>query len=99
MNLLPDTCTLLWAWGQPEKLSRRLQGLLRDPHSEVWASAASAWELATKHRAGKLPHGDTFSPSGTSASHGMGFASWPSHSAMRCGPAPYPDRIGIRSTA
>ena len=57
MNLLLDTCTLLWAWGQPEKLSRRLQGLLRDPHNQVWVSAASAWELATKHRVGKFPHG------------------------------------------
>ena len=57
MSLLLDTCTLLWAWGQPERLSRRLQGLLRDPHNQVWVSAASAWGLATKHRVGKLPHG------------------------------------------
>ena len=55
MNLLLDTCTLLWAWGQPEKLSRRLRGLLRDPHNHAWVSAASAWEVSTKHRAGKLP--------------------------------------------
>ena len=77
MNLLLDTCTLLWAWGQPERLSRRMQGLLRDPHNQVWVSAASAWELATKHRVGKFPHGghilaewderiarDGFSPTG-----------------------------------
>lgn len=57
MNLLLDTCTLLWAWGRPEKLSRRLGGLLRDPHNHVWVSAASAWELSIKHRIGKLPNG------------------------------------------
>lgn len=57
MNLLLDTCTLLWAWSQPRKLSRRLQGLLRDPHNRVWVSAASAWELAIKHRVGKFPGG------------------------------------------
>ena len=55
MNLLLDTCTHLWAWGQPGKLSRRLRGLLRDPHNHVWVSAASAWEVSNKHRAGKLP--------------------------------------------
>ena len=58
MNLLLDTCTLLWSWSRPEMLSRRLQGLLRDPHNEVWVSAASAWELATKHRVGRFPHGE-----------------------------------------
>ena len=55
MNVLLDTCTLLWAWGEPERLSRRLQGLLRDPRNPVWISAASAWEMAAKHRVGKLP--------------------------------------------
>lgn len=58
MSLLLDTCTLLRAWSQPEKLSRRLQGLLRDPHNQVWVSAASAWELAIKHHAGKFPRGE-----------------------------------------
>ena len=57
MNLLLDTCTLLWAWGRPEKLSRRLRGLLRDPHNQVYVSAASAWELSTKHRTSKFPGG------------------------------------------
>ena len=57
MKLLLDTCTLLWAWGQPEKLSRRLRGLLRDSHNQVYVSAASAWELSTKHRTGKFPDG------------------------------------------
>ena len=55
MIVLLDTCTLLWAWGKPERLSRRLQGLLRDPRNPVWISAASAWELAAKFRTGKLP--------------------------------------------
>ena len=58
MSLLLDTCTLLWAWSRPEKLGRRLQGVLRNPRNQVWVSAASAWELAIKHRAGKFPHGE-----------------------------------------
>lgn len=55
MNLLLDTCTLMWAWGHPDRLSRRLQTLLRDPHNQIRVSAASAWELATKHRVVTAP--------------------------------------------
>ena len=57
MILLLDTCALLWAWAEPEKLSGRLQGLLEDPHNQVWVSAATAWEIATNHRIGKYPAG------------------------------------------
>ena len=57
MTLLLDTCVLMWAWAEPEELSGRLQGLLEDPHNQVWVSAASAWEIATKHRVGKCPAG------------------------------------------
>ena len=57
MILLLDTCALLWAWAEPDKLSARLEGLLQDPHNQVWVSAASVWEIATKHRVGKYPAG------------------------------------------
>ena len=57
MNLLLDTCTLLWWWGEPENLSPRIRGLLIDPVNSVWVSAASAWEISTKHRIGKYPNG------------------------------------------
>ena len=57
MRLLLDTCTLLWAWAEPGKLSERVQGLLEDPHNKVWVSAASAWEIATQHRLGNYPAG------------------------------------------
>lgn len=57
MRLLLDTCTLLWAWAEPEKLSRQMRGLLEDPHNKVWVSAASAWEIATQHRLGNYPAG------------------------------------------
>ena len=57
MTLLLDTCVLLWAWAEPEKLGGRLRGLLEDPHNQVWVSAASAWEIATRHRIGKFPAG------------------------------------------
>jgi PIN domain nuclease of toxin-antitoxin system len=57
MKLLLDTCTLLWWWSEPVKLSSRSLALLRDPANEIWVSAASAWETATKHRIGRYPEG------------------------------------------
>ena len=57
MTLLLNTCVLLWAWAEPGKLSGRLRNLLEDPHNQVWVSAASAWEIATRHRIGNYPAG------------------------------------------
>jgi PIN domain nuclease of toxin-antitoxin system len=55
VRLLVDTHALLW-WGLDEpKLSRRARALLEDPDSELHVSAASAWEIATKYRLGRLP--------------------------------------------
>lgn len=57
VKFLLDTCTLLWWWSEPEKLSSKVLALLRDPRNLVYISAASAWEVATKNRIGKLPEG------------------------------------------
>ena len=57
VKFLLDTCTLLWWWSEPEKLSSKVMALLRDPRNLVYVSAASAWEVATKTRIGKMPDG------------------------------------------
>lgn len=54
MSLLLDTHAFLWAVMQPEKLSPRVLGWLENASTEIVISAASAWEIATKHRLGKL---------------------------------------------
>jgi PIN domain nuclease of toxin-antitoxin system len=51
--LLVDTHLLLWAAGQPQKLSRKARRLLEDAGSQVWFSAASLWEVAIKHALGR----------------------------------------------
>ncbi|HET8957188.1 MAG TPA: type II toxin-antitoxin system VapC family toxin [Microcella sp.] len=53
--LLLDTHVLLWALAQPRKLSPSARSLLSDRSIDLVVSAASAWEIATKHRIGKLP--------------------------------------------
>jgi PIN domain nuclease of toxin-antitoxin system len=55
LKLLLDTHTLLWWWAADERLSRRAMKAIVDEHATVLVSAASAWEIATKHRIGKLP--------------------------------------------
>ncbi len=55
MRLLLDTCTFLWIVGGDKALSVRARAAFVDPESEVFLSAASAWEIAVKHRLGKLP--------------------------------------------
>lgn len=55
-RLLLDTHVLLWALLSPSRLSPKVRDLLRDPATSVLVSAASAWEISTKHRLGKLQH-------------------------------------------
>ena len=57
MRLLLDTDALLFWWSAPERLPGRVVSLLRDPGNECLVSAASGWEIATKHRIGKFPEG------------------------------------------
>lgn len=54
MKLLLDTCTFLWVTGKPAALSAQARTLFQDPENEVFLSAASAWEIATKHAIGRL---------------------------------------------
>lgn len=54
-RLLLDTHIFLWALYEPEKLSPKATQLISDPHNIRIVSAASAWEISTKHRLGKLP--------------------------------------------
>jgi PIN domain nuclease of toxin-antitoxin system len=53
MNLLLDTHLLLWAAGQPERLSQEAADLLLDPSNQLWFSAASLWEIAIKQGLGR----------------------------------------------
>lgn len=55
MRLLLDTHILLWAVLTPERIAEAARSALEDPHHSILVSAASAWELATKHAVGKLP--------------------------------------------
>ncbi len=54
MRVLADTQALLWWWTDDAGMSLRARELMADPAVVVLVSAASAWEIATKQRLGKL---------------------------------------------
>jgi PIN domain nuclease of toxin-antitoxin system len=53
MKLLLDTHLLLWAAGEPKRLSVKARKLINDPESELFFSAASLWEIAIKRGLGR----------------------------------------------
>lgn len=56
MRVLLDTHALLWWFDGAPELSGRAKVIIGDLEAnEVLVSAASAWEIATKARIGKLP--------------------------------------------
>lgn len=58
MRLLLDTHAFLWAVSEPARLPVRVRNVVRQRENELFVSAASAWEIATKFRLGKLPGAD-----------------------------------------
>ncbi len=54
MRLLLDTHALLWWWTDDPRLLGAARDAIANPENEIWVSAASAWEIATKDRLGKL---------------------------------------------
>jgi PIN domain nuclease of toxin-antitoxin system len=55
MKALLDTHALLWWLFNDSRLSQTAKDIIADPESDILVSAASAWEIATKYRIGKLP--------------------------------------------
>jgi PIN domain nuclease of toxin-antitoxin system len=54
-ELILDTHALLWWLFDDPHLSATARQAIADPERRIWVSAASAWEIATKARLGKLP--------------------------------------------
>ena len=55
MKVLLDTCALIWSTMSPSALGRQARETIADEGNVILVSAASAWEIATKVRLGKLP--------------------------------------------
>ncbi|HET7232737.1 MAG TPA: type II toxin-antitoxin system VapC family toxin [Longimicrobium sp.] len=55
MRLLLDTHALLWWLTGDQRMPGAVSSAIKDASNEVLVSAASAWEITTKYRIGKLP--------------------------------------------
>ncbi len=58
MRALLDTHTFLWWIADSGRLSGMARSVIADEANDFLISAASAWEVATKFRIGKLPGGE-----------------------------------------
>jgi PIN domain nuclease of toxin-antitoxin system len=56
VRVLLDTHALLWWLAGDPRLSARAYATIEDASNQILISAATAWEIATKVRIGKLPH-------------------------------------------
>lgn len=77
MRVLLDTHALIWWAIDDQKLSRKARAVLSSFESEVLVSAASAWEIATKVRLGKLPGLEAFAADLPDRIQKLGFSELP----------------------
>lgn len=73
MRYLLDTHTLLWWLNGHENLSLSARSIIEDRQNVIYISAASAWEIATKFRKGKLPSASVLLPDFTNVVADEGF--------------------------
>jgi len=55
VKLLLDTCTFLWLAADDPQLTPEARAGCRSPDNAAFLSSLSAWEIAIKHRLGRLP--------------------------------------------
>jgi PIN domain nuclease of toxin-antitoxin system len=87
VKVLLDTHTLLWATLSPASLSPQASVIIADGVNVILVSAASAWEIATKVRLGKLPGAETLEREFLSVMDEAGYTLLPidCESALRAG--------------
>ena len=76
-RLLLDTHAFLWWLAGDERLSPSAQLAIADASNEIFVSGASAWEIATRHRLGKLPGAASIAGDIEAAIGGQGFRGLP----------------------
>jgi len=89
VKLLLDTCIVLWAAGEQEKLSESACNLLTMPENTLFFSAASMWEIVIKkglgredfrvdpHRLRKMLIVHGYTELSVTAEHALGVAALP----------------------
>ena len=73
MRLPLDTHAFLWWLAGSRRLSANARSAIENDANDVLVSAATAWEIATKHRLGKLPQAELVAQDVQGAVAGQGF--------------------------
>ena len=73
MRTLLDTHAFLWWIADSGRLSDTARRVIENDADTIFVSAASAWEIATKHRIGKLAHAEAVALDVTGSIAGQGF--------------------------
>ena len=73
MRILLDTHALLWWFAGNMRLSGVARRAVEDDANTIFASAASAWEIATKRRIGKLVQAEAVALDVAGSIAGQGF--------------------------
>jgi PIN domain nuclease of toxin-antitoxin system len=76
VRVILDTHTLIWWALDDPKPSRKAHSILSSFETEVFVSAASAWEIATKVRLGKLPGPEAFAAEFPARLSSSGSGNW-----------------------
>lgn len=94
LQLLLDTHALIWWLSDSSRLPEAVRDAIFDPSNDKLTSAATAWEITTKHRLGKLPGSDLISADFTAVIARQGFEplSITVEDAARAGALPGPHR-------
>ncbi|WP_425154957.1 type II toxin-antitoxin system VapC family toxin [Candidatus Palauibacter sp.] len=94
MRVLLDTHAFLWWLADSGRLSRPARRVIADETNDIMVSAASAWEIATKYRIGRLPGSETVALDVVGHIAGQGFRELPISvtDAERAGRLPGPHR-------
>jgi PIN domain nuclease of toxin-antitoxin system len=74
VRLLLDTHALLWWFAGDLRLSGAARKAIGDAANDVFVSAATAWEITTKYRMGRLSGAEAVAVDVAAAVAGQGFA-------------------------
>lgn len=77
MGALLDTHALIWWVEGDDRITPKLRRLIGQPDEDVFVSAATAWEIATKARIGKLKTPDALLEDFVEAIEMLGFLPLP----------------------
>lgn len=74
---LLDTHVLLWWIFDDQRLCTTSRNIIQNPYTHIIVSSASAWEIATKYRIGKMPEAELVLKDYDRLLTKMGFTSLP----------------------